>query len=213
MKTDDLITLLASGAGPVANDVASRRFTLSLALSVPLSLLLMQSLLGLLPYLGEAITWPQFWMKVAFAGSIAGAGFAAVYRLASPGRRVGYVSLGILAPIAVIWIITAVVLLNAGAAERMALLLGQTWAVCPFLITMLSAPIFIGTLWAVRGLAPTNLAKAGAACGLFSGAMGALVYSLHCPELEAPFVGSWYLLGILIPTCLGYIIGRRTLRW
>jgi len=45
------------------------------------------------------------------------------------------------------------------------------------------------------------------------GTLGALVYCLHCPELEAPFVGSWYLLGMLIPGLAGGLLGPRLLRW
>jgi len=45
------------------------------------------------------------------------------------------------------------------------------------------------------------------------GALGALVYTLHCPELEAPFLGVWYVLGMLIPAVLGAIVGPRVLRW
>lgn len=213
MKTDDLVEMLATGSGRIDRHVSTRRYAMSLALGIPITFLLMYYILRPLPYLGDAITWPKFWMKVAFAGLLALAGFMAVSRLARPGVRLGHVLAGVLVPVAAIWMGAAFVLLNAAPEERGTLMLGQTWAVCPFLIAMLSAPIFVSLLWAVRGLAPTKLAHAGAACGLFSGAMGALIYSLHCPEMEAPFVGSWYLLGILIPTGLGFILGRTTLRW
>jgi len=39
------------------------------------------------------------------------------------------------------------------------------------------------------------------------------MYSLHCPEMEAPFIGFWYLLGMLIPTAVGALLGPRLLRW
>ena len=45
-------------------------------------------------------------------------------------------------------------------------------------------PVFVATLWAMKGLAPTRLALAGAAAGLLAGAVGAVVYTLHCPEME-----------------------------
>jgi len=45
------------------------------------------------------------------------------------------------------------------------------------------------------------------------GAVGALVYSVHCPEQAAPFIGFWYLLGMLIPTAVGALLGPRLLRW
>jgi hypothetical protein len=85
--------------------------------------------------------------------------------------------------------------------------------VCPFLIALIAAPVFIVLVLILRGLAPTRLALAGAAAGFAAGSMGALVYSLHCPELAAPFIGIWYLSGMLIPTMLGTWLGPWLLRW
>jgi hypothetical protein len=39
------------------------------------------------------------------------------------------------------------------------------------------------------------------------------VYAFHCPELAAPFLGVWYVLGMLIPAALGALIGPRVLHW
>ena len=65
----------------------------------------------------------------------------------------------------------------------------------------------------MKGLAPTRPALAGAASGLLAGALGALVYALHCPEMAAPFLGIWYLLGMLIPAVVGAMVGPLLLRW
>jgi hypothetical protein len=46
-----------------------------------------------------------------------------------------------------------------------------------------------------------------------AGAVGALVYTLHCPELGAPFLGIWYVLGMLAPALLGAALGPRILNW
>jgi hypothetical protein len=78
---------------------------------------------------------------------------------------------------------------------------------------MLSLPTFVGAMWAMKGLAPTRLVLAGASAGLLAGAVGTLVYALHCPEMDAPFLATWYLLGMLIPTATGALIGPRMLRW
>jgi hypothetical protein len=91
--------------------------------------------------------------------------------------------------------------------------LGQTAAACPFLITLLATPVLLGGFWALRGLAPTRLRLAGTSVGLLAGAAGACVYALHCPEMAAPFLGTWYVLGIAIPTALGALLGPRVLRW
>jgi hypothetical protein len=71
----------------------------------------------------------------------------------------------------------------------------------------------VALLCVVRSLAPTRPRWAGAASGFTAGSIGALVYSLHCPELTAPFLGIWYLLGMLIPTAIGGWLAPRLLRW
>jgi hypothetical protein len=85
------------------------------------------------------------------------------------------------------------------------LILGHTAGVCPFLIALIAAPLLIALLCVMRSLAPTRLRWAGS--------VGALVYTLHCPELAAPFLAIWYLLGMLIPTAIGAWLGPRLLRW
>jgi hypothetical protein len=80
-------------------------------------------------------------------------------------------------------------------------------------LAALSAPALFAALWALKGLAPTRLALAGAAAGLLSGALGALAYALHCPELAAPFLALWYSLGMLMPAAAGALLGRVLLRW
>jgi hypothetical protein len=93
------------------------------------------------------------------------------------------------------------------------LIFGHTARVCPFLISMIALPVFVALVWVLRGLAPTRLRLTGAVAGFAAGALGALAYSLHCPELAAPFIGIWYLLGMTICAILGAWAGPRLLRW
>ncbi len=109
-----------------------------------------------------------------------------------------------------VWALAAFVLIDAEPPARAGLVLGRTWAACLFSIALLSIPAFIAHLWAMKGLAPTRLRLAGAAAGFAS---GALVFTLRCPELAAPFLGIWYVMGMLIPTAVGALIGPRVLRW
>jgi hypothetical protein len=80
-------------------------------------------------------------------------------------------------------------------------------------VALLSIPTFIAMLWVMKTLAPTQLARAGAAAGLVAGAVGAMAYALYCPESGASFLGVWYVIGMLIPATLGAAIGPRVLRW
>jgi hypothetical protein len=213
MKTDDLVAFLAKGTEPVERHAVGRRYAIGLGLGVLAASLLMLSLLGLRPDLDQAVLLPMFWAKLGFVACLAAASLLAALRLSQPGRYLDWVPAGLVAPVLVMWTLGAVALAGAGPTERLALIFGTTWKSCPWLIVMLSLPVFAAAFWAMRGLAPTRLALAGTAAGLLAGTIGALVYCLHCPELDAPFVGSWYLLGILVPALIGSAIGPRLLRW
>jgi hypothetical protein len=186
---------------------------ISLAWGLPLALLLMILTLGLRSDLAQAAHGGAFWMKVAFAACLACAGFLAVERLGRPGVRVGGVWFALAAPLLLVWLVAAFVVLQAEPAQRNALVLGTSWRSCSFNIAWISVPIFAAVFWAMRGLAPTRLALAGAGAGLLAGSLGALVYALHCPESAAPFMAVWYVLGIAMPTLVGALMGPRWLRW
>lgn len=213
MRTDDLVTMLATGAGAVQPNQAARRYATALVCGASGAALLMVILLGPRPDLAAAFLQPMFWVKIAFVASFATASLLAALRLSRPGLRLAWVPGVLGAPVLAIWLLAAIVLARAEPAQRAGLFFGDTWNSCPLLIAMLSAPAFVAVVWAMQGLAPTRLRLAGAAAGLLSGAVGTLMYSLHCPEMDAPFIGFWYLLGILIPTTLGALLGPRLLRW
>ena len=213
MKTDELIAMLARGADAVEPDALRRRYATALGWGAFGATLLMAIMLGVRPDLGEAARLPMFWVKLAFPAALFAGALLATLRLSRPGVRLGRVPAAIAAPVLAMWLLAAVVLFGAAPAERGQLVFGDTWADCPLYVAILSMPAFGALLWAMKGYAPTRPALAGAAAGLLSGAGGALVYALHCPEMAAPFLGIWYLLGILIPTALGAMLGPRLLRW
>ncbi len=213
MKTDDLIGLLARGAFAVEAGGVRRRYAMALGWGVSGTLLLMLFWLGVRPDMARAVLLPMFWVKLGFLATLLAGALVAALRLSRPGVPMGRVALAVVAPVLAMWLLAAFTLLGAASGERAALLLGMSWSVCPFYIAALSMPAFIAALWAMRGLAPTRPVLAGAASGLLSGAIGALAYSLYCPEMAAPFIGIWYLLGMMIPVVLGGVLGRRLLRW
>lgn len=213
MRTDELISMLAQGAEAVEPHALRRRYAIALGWGGFGATLLMAIMLGVRPDLAEAAQLPMFWVKLAFPAALLAAALPAVLRLSRPGALLGRVPSALAAPVLAIWLLAAVVLLGAAPGARGQLIFGETWASCPLNVALLSMPVLIALLWAMQGLAPTRPALAGAAAGLLSGAMGAVVYALHCPEMAAPFLGIWYLLGMLIPTALGALLGPRLLRW
>lgn len=213
MRTDDLVAMLATGEGAVQPNQAARRYATALACGAAGAAVLMSVLLGARTDLAEAVRLPMFWVKLAFAASFAAASLLAALRLSRPGVSLAWVPGALAAPVLAIWLLATLVLARAEPAQRAGLFFGDSWNFCPLLIAMLSTPVFIAVVWAMKGLAPTRLRLAGAAAGLLSGTVATLVYSLHCPEMDAPFIAFWYLLGILIPTAIGMALGPRLLRW
>lgn len=213
MKTDDLIDMLSRGPVAVAPHATRRRYSVALSWGLAGAVLLMMLMLGVRPDLAQAAMLPQFWFKVLFALCMTLLAVLISSRLARPGIALKQWPLALAAPVLVVWLAAAAILLQAAPEQRLPLLLGSTWKVCPPLIAVLSIPSFGALMWAMRGLAPTRLRAAGAMAGLLSGALAALVYCLHCPELEPSFVGVWYLAGMMIPTIAGALLGPRLLRW
>ena len=213
MRTDDLVAALAADAAPVDNARAERRFRDRLLWGPAIAIVLMLLLLGPRPDLAEAMRLPMFWLKAGLPASVAAASWLLLYRLGHPGLRPGRSPVAALAPMALVSLAGALMLWNAAPAERPSLLFGQTWRDCLVNVSVLALPALALALWALRGMAPTRLVLAGAAAGLFAGAAGAFAYAFHCPELELPFLGAWYVAGMLMPAVVGALLGRLLLRW
>ena len=213
MKTDDLIAMLATGAAPVPRRVPTHRLLLAVAVGLPLAIAIVASLYGFRRDLVEAMFWPMLWVKFLFPVCIAWAGFVVVQRLARPGARVGPAWLALAAPILVVWLIAVVAWFHAPADARHDMLYAPTWRTCAFSIGLISLPTFIAAMVALKGLAPTRPALAGAVAGAMAAGVGAAIYALHCPALDAPFLAVWYVAGIALVTAVGALVGRWTLRW
>lgn len=213
MKTDDLIDLLAADTVPVQHHVAARRLTLGLLISLPISVLLMVTVLGVNPALRDYFLQPMFWVKFGVPVVMALWALQLVTRLGRPGAKTRAAWTGWVAPIGLLWVLGLLALFQAPASEVPTLLLSRTWRVCAENIVMLSLPVFLAAIWVLRSLAPVHPSLAGAGAGALGGASGAAVYALHCPELSAPFIAVWYALGMLLPVVAGALVGPRLLRW
>ncbi|WP_322011831.1 DUF1109 domain-containing protein [Paraburkholderia sp. J12] len=213
MKTEDLISLLATGAAPVDPHVVARRFSWALIAGALGSTLLMALAFGVRRDLATVAATPLFWLKVALPFFVALGALLATVRLARPGVAPRMAWAAIAWPVAAVWLAAIALVWLAPPEARLPLVMGQTWRVCPFAIAFLSIPSFAAVFWALRGLAPTRLRATGFAGGLLASATATLAYCLHCPEMGVPFWAIWYLLGMAIPAALGAWFGPRLLRW
>lgn len=213
MKTDDLITMLATGSPAVIPGAVGRRFAKALGCGLVAAVLLMLLVFGVRPDIALAATLPMFWAKLLAPVIAALTALALAMRLSRPGRRPGPAPIVLAALLLATWCGAGADLLDASPPERAAMIFGDTWKICTLNIMLLALPLFGAGLWAIKGLAPTRPAWAGASCGLFAGATAASVYALHCPEMATPFLAVWYVLGIATPAVLGALMGPRLFRW
>jgi hypothetical protein len=213
VKTEDLVSMLSTGVEPVDPRRVAWRYLLAVGGGSLVALALMATALRLNPALPQELSEPMFWVRETFCASLGVAGLVGIARLARPGRPLGLIPVGVAFPVIALWALAGAILLNAPPYSRALLIFGRTARVCPFLIALMATPIFFALVWALRGLAPTRLRLTGGSAGFAAGSLGALAYSLHCPELAAPFIAIWYLLGITLCAALGVWAGPRLLRW
>lgn len=211
MKTEQLVDLLATQAGPAPRHMVQMRLGTAVLLGIGASLACAVLLLGLNPGLrdlGAALA-----VKALYVCSVLVAAAALADRLARPGAATRREGLALTAVVVLMGFTALSAVLRAPAATGLDMLLGRSWAQCPWRVAALSVPALMAALWAMRGLAPTRPRWAGAAAGLMAGGAGAIGYSLYCPEVSPLFVLVWYSIGMLIPAGLGAAIGPRVLRW
>ena len=213
MNTDQLILTLSSDVPRVSRHAIATRIGIGLAVGGLVAMIVVTAVLGIRPDLQVAMHGFSFWMKWTYTISLGvGAAFA-VTRLARPETQ----------SLRGLWFLAVPVLLLGGVCiselvrtppgKWLSMWLGESWMACPWLVLMLAAPIFLGLLWSFRKLAPTRLRAAGAVAGLAAGAWAATIYCLHCPEVSALFVITWYSLGIALAAATGALIGPRLMRW
>jgi hypothetical protein len=213
MKTEELVALLATEAQAVPRGAARRRIGIAIAAALPLSVAIMLAGYGPRPGLLASLAGAMAWIKIVLPAAIAGAGFVALQRLARPGVPVRGAWAALAAPVLLVWALGLLVWVAATPQERPTLLWGSTWRTCVFNIALMATPFFVAAMLALRSLAPTRPMLTGAVAGAMAGGAGAAVYALHCPELAAPFLAVWYVLGIAVPAVIGAFAGRSLLRW
>jgi len=211
MKTQLFIELLAKRAGPAPRAPVLQRMAPAVAAGLFVSALFALISMGSIP--AAMYETPAPWMKLIYGASLALAAGWLTARLSRPVARTRWPVLAVLAVFAVMLGLGFLTWMVAAPEQRMAALFGDTWLTCPRNVVVLSLPALAGALWAVRGLAPTQLTAAGFNAGLMAGALGAMGYALVCPEVSAAFVAVWYSLGILLTGLLGAFLGPRLLRW
>ena len=211
MKTDTLIEMLARQAGPAPDFPVRRRLAAAAALGLLASTVLALALIGPLPAAVFYTAVP--WIKFVYAVLLLAGASALAARLSRPVSSTITARAAVIGVFLLMLLAGAVTLIATPEGERWSALLGQTWWICPWMLMMLSLPALSAILWAMRSLAPTRLQQAGFAAGLVAGVVGAMGYSLACPETSVAFVAVWYSLGIALTGWVGQWLGPKVMRW
>ena len=210
MRTEDLIATLSADTLPRPG--VGGRLARALGPAVAVSGAALVTLWTVRPDLAAALASPALVKTLAPAAlALLALWLARGLALPVPGPRLPLVlvlAAGALALAAVLW---GVATGGMGAltmhAEKPTLL------TCIVSIPILSALPMAAVLWALRQGAPASPRAAGAAAGLVAGALGAMVYSLHCPEDAILFFIPAYGTMILVMSATGAALGTRLLRW
>jgi hypothetical protein len=210
MNTESLLrALVADAARPVA-DIRVAIFT-AFAAGTAMSLTLFGLLFHPRADIAMAIHDHAFLLKlllICLLGLTAAGLLAAVARPLPPRglRRLA------IAPLLLALAIAAE-LATISPADWPARALGRNALHCLGSIPLLSLPPAACLFFALRRGAPASAWLAGAVTALASGAIGASLYALTCPDDSPLFIGLWYSMAIGAITWLGGVAGRRWLRW
>jgi len=212
VNTGDLIRALAADS-EVHPMPPGRALALALIPGVAIALGLHFALLGLRPHLLTLLGEPRLLFKLCLTVLLVALSGQLVLRLVKPGAGVHGAALMLA--------IVPALLAAANLAELSAVpaglwgqrLIGSNAKFCLESIPFLAAAPLVAALLALRQGAPEHPALAGAAAGLFAGAIGAACYATHCPDDSPLFVAAWYSLAIGFVAAIGAVAGRRLLRW
>jgi hypothetical protein len=168
MNTDDLIRSLSRDVPKVPRSALGRRIAVGMVAGALVTALLVAAGLGIRPDL-QRHAWLLLLDEMdlhRLAGDWRGDSGDAVARLIHKACAV----CGGSAYRCCCWPGSALASWSTPPRAWLAMWLGASWKVCPWLVLTLAMPIFIGLLWSFRRMAPTRLREAGAVAGLAAGA-------------------------------------------
>lgn len=213
MQTDDLIALMTASHQPVDTGRLRRATWLAglAALAVTVSLVLLT--LGTRTDLAGAWMTLPVLAKILLGASVATVSLTVFQSSLRPGLKPGRL----------LWLAAVPILLAAGwalltlaqapAEQWSTLTFGRYWRACLIYVPLYAVCPFLVLMGLARSGAPVNGRLTGLSAGIASAGLSIMAYSLHCPDDTAPFLASWYPIGIAVMAALGTLIFPRFLRW
>ena len=213
MKTDDLIDILSSNVEPVDHRQIVRNIGLAVVVGAAAAVATVLFALGPRAGLTTVATFIPALLKVVVTLIILVPASIYLIRLTRPGwERRSSIALVAL-PIIAAMLLAALSLTFAPSYHWNGAILGNEWLECLISIPLIAIVPFSVIVWAVRQMAPTDLARTGAFAGLVAGCVSAMGYAVHCADDSVPFFALWYGGTIALCTFTGWKLGPKLLRW
>jgi hypothetical protein len=213
MKTDDLIALLSVNVEPVDHRQNVRNIGMAVVAGAAAAVAIVFAVLGPRAGLTTLGTFIPALLKVAVTVIILVPASVYLIRLTRPGGEQKSTVALLALPFIAVMVLAVLSLEFAPSDHWNGKLFGDEWIECLISIPLIAILPFAVLVWAVRQMAPTDLARTGALVGLVAGCLSAIGYAVHCADDSVPFFALWYGGTIALCTLAGWKLGPRLLRW
>ena len=213
MKTDDLITMLSTNVEPVDHGPMVRNIAVAVVVGAVVSMATVFFALGPRADLTAIGAFVPALLKIIATLVVLIPASIYLIRLTRPGgeRRSSIVLVA--SPFIAVILLIVVSLTVAPNFHWKGAILSDQWLECVLSIPFIAIVPFSVIVWAVRQMAPTDLARTGALAGLVAGCLSAIGYAIHCADDSVPFFALWYGGTIALCTLAGWKLGPKLLRW
>jgi hypothetical protein len=212
MRTSDFIDCLVADALPHTVRLKGR-FWLALSLGVLAAAVLFTVGVGPRSDFVSATHTLRFDLKFVETLALASATVFLCFRLMRPDARIGTLGLCLAAPFLLLEMASVAELLLVPSSIWRAKVIGVNSLKCLMLIPLLSIPLLIAMICAIRGGATRHPALSGALAGASAAGIAATFYASNCTDDSPLFVATWYPSATLIVVSVGAVVGRWLLRW
>jgi hypothetical protein len=213
MKTEDLISMLSTNVAVIDHRRVGRNIAMAVLAGAAVAVATVFFLLGPRADLTTVGTFIPALFKIAFTFVILVPASIYLMRLTRPGGERKSSATLIALPFIAVMLLVALSLGFAPGSHWKGAILSDEWLECVISIPLIAVVPFAVIIWAVRQMAPTDLARTGAFAGLVAGCLSATGYALHCADDSVPFFALWYGGTIALCTFAGWKLGPKLLRW
>lgn len=213
MKTDDLIAMLSTNVEPVDHRQIVRNIGMALAAGAAVAVGIVFFVLGPRAGLTTVAAFIPALLKGAVTAIVLVPASIYLIRLTRPGGERRSSGVLVALPFIAVMLLAVLSLTFAPNYHWNGTILGHQWLECLISIPLIAIVPFSVIVWAVRQMAPTDLARTGAFAGLVAGCVSAIGYAVHCADDSVPFFVLWYGGTIALCTFAGWKLGPKLLRW